>query len=418
MDFVEHLKAYLSEEEIRSLLDSLKEESKHAVLLNLNKMNDETFVSLFPHVEKHPIVPHAYLYKKNEYDLGKSIYYALGCFYLQEPSAMIPSFFLPCKENELVLDMCAAPGGKSIQASLKMNNTGLIISNDLSKSRAQAIIENVERMGLGNLVITNNDLEKCYQQLESTFDHIILDAPCSGSGMFRKENKMEEDWSYNKVLKFAELQKKLLSIAYTMLKPGGTICYSTCSFSTEEDEDVIIDLLNKSDAEVIKIEDKLFYVNKKKPYGVHLLPNIFPGEGHYICLIRKPGQLLTKVSELSFDKYGFVKTYKYGNYLFGLNKEYNFKCFNVMRLGVKIGELINKDEIRYDYHYSRYVKNFKNEWKIDEASLKKYLSGETLNINLDKGLYLLKYQDINVDITNSDGRIIKNHYPKGLRKRY
>jgi len=236
--------------------------------------------------------------------------------------------------------------------------------------------------------------------------------------MFRKEAKMEEDWSYNKVLKFAEIQKRLLSIAYFMLKPGGTICYSTCSFSEEEDEDVIKNLLDNSDAELIKIEDKSFYINSKKPYGVHLLPNIFPGEGHYICLIKKPGQLFTKVNSFNPDKYGFNKTYKYGDYLFGLNAQYNFKCFNVLRLGVKIGELFNKGEIRYDYHYSHYIDRFEKELEISENDLKKYLSGETLNITVDKGLYLLKFSGINVDITNSDGRIIKNHYPKGLRRKY
>ena len=243
MEFLNHLKTYLSNQEIKALEDSLNESSKHALLLNTNKMNEEQLLSLFPNLIRHPIVKNAYLYNKDEYDLGKSVFHALGCFYLQEPSAMIPAYLLNPKPGELVLDLCAAPGGKSMQASLLMNNEGLIISNDLSKQRAFSISENAERLGRGNLLITNNDFSLIYQKYQNSFDKIILDAPCSGSGMFRKESKMEDDWSYQKVLKFAEIQKQLILMSYSMLKPGGKMVYSTCSFSYEEDEEVIDYLL-------------------------------------------------------------------------------------------------------------------------------------------------------------------------------
>ena len=147
-----------------------------------------------------------------------------------------------------VLDLCAAPGGKTVQASMALNKTGLLISNDLSHQRAGLILQNVERLGLGNIVITNNDFSLIYKDYQEHFDKIILDAPCSGSGMFRKQREMEDDWSYQKVLKFAEIQKELIRIAYFMLKPGGKLIYSTCSFSKEEDEDVVEELLNNSDA--------------------------------------------------------------------------------------------------------------------------------------------------------------------------
>lgn len=417
MDFSSHLKSYLTDEEINKLNDSLSLESKHAVLLNTNKMSDERFLSLFPDVAKHPIVPHAYLYNKGIYNLGKSVYHTLGCFYIQEPSAMVPAYLLGAQEDDLILDMCAAPGGKTIQTSFNLNNTGLIISNDLSKSRTSAILENVERLGLGNIVITNNDLSKIYKNHLNTFDRIILDAPCSGSGMFRKEDKMKDDWSYQKVLKFSEIQKELIHIAYAMLKPGGTMCYSTCSFSEEEDENVVEHLLSTSDAELIKLENKLFYINQKKPLGIHLFPHIFPGEGHYICLIKKPGNSVKKSQKeiIKSNKFGlqFKNIYQFGQYLFGLNFDYNFKDFNIVRLGVKIGELIGK-EIRYDYHYSHYVKDMQS-IALNEETLKLYFNGNTLPANNLKGYYLLKYQDINVDITKSDGHLIKNHFPKSLR---
>ena len=419
MEFIEHLKSYLSNEEIDKLMDSLKDESLHAVLLNPKKMSDEEFLSLFPDVIKHPIVAHAYIYKKELYNLGKSIYHTLGCFYLQEPSAMVPAYLLKAEKDDAILDMCAAPGGKTIQSSFLMKDTGLIISNDLSKQRTFSIIENIERLGLGNIVVTNNDLSLISNKLLNTFDKIILDAPCSGSGMFRKEEKMEQDWSYNKVLKFAETQKQLISIAYDMVKPGGIICYSTCSFSKEEDEDVIEYLLKNTDAELVKINDNpLFYINKKQPYGIHLLPSVFPGEGHYICLVKKPGNSVKRenkeVIEKKIFQFNLSQIYRFGDYVFGLNYPYNFKCFNVIRLGVKIGESI-KGEIKYDYHYAHYIDSFDKTYSLQSNELAKYFNGETLNASVEKGIYLLTYMGKNVDLTNYDGRIFKNHFPKGLR---
>ena len=417
MEFFASLKTYLNDEEIVKLRDSLEKENRHAVLLNPKKMSDEQFLSLFPNVQKHPIVKHAFLYKKEEYDLGKSVYHTFGCFYLQEPSAMVPAYLLDVQEDEIVLDMCAAPGGKTIQTSFLMKDTGLIVSNDLSRSRASIIVENEERLGLGNIVVTSNDISKIYKQHLNKFDRIILDAPCSGSGMFRKEEKMRDDWSYSKVLKFAEVQKELVLIAYEMLKPGGTLCYSTCSFSEEEDEQVIEYLLQNTDAEVKNISNDLFYINKKKPLGFHLLPSIFPGEGHYVCLIKKPGNSVIKREKetVKSNKYGleFKNIYKFSNVLFGLNSTIDLKGFNIVRMGVKIGELFG-EEIRYDYHYAHYT-NRLGKFELDDNSLKLYFNGNTLPTNLQKNYYLLLYKGFNVDIAKSDGRQIKNHFPKAFR---
>ena len=202
MDFKEHLYQSLPKEEVDLLINSFEGEDKHAVLLNLEKISDEEFLKEFPNVTPHPVVKHAYLYSKDDYQLGKHIYHELGYYYLQEPSAMVVSFLIDFNDDDLVLDMCAAPGGKTIQASFKMHNRGLIVSNDLSFPRCGLISNNVERLGIKNVIIINNDLSKIYHKYFNTFDKIILDAPCSGSGMFRKDDKMINDWSINKVLKF------------------------------------------------------------------------------------------------------------------------------------------------------------------------------------------------------------------------
>ncbi len=420
MDFLSHLSKYLNQDEIAKLEASLKQKSQHALLLNTNKMSEEMLLSLFPNMKRHPVVKNAFLYDKDEYDLGKSVYHALGCFYLQEPSAMIPAYLLDAKPGDIVLDLCAAPGGKSVQSSFLMNNQGLIISNDIAKNRAFAISENAERLGLGNLLITNNDFSLIYQNYLNYFDKIILDAPCSGSGMFRKDDKMMLDWSYQKVLKYAEIQKELILMSYQMLKPGGTMVYSTCSFSYEEDEEVIDYLLSNSGAKTIDIPDSpLFY---KKGQGIHLFPSLFPGEGHYVCLIKKPGELkVSRKDEKVSNKYQIATPYnyveKYGDYLYTMSETFNTKKLSIIRYGAKVGE-VTKDGVKYDHHYAHFIDSFEREKEITFEELLKYYQGETLNTDLPKGDVLLKYKDINVDIAKSDGRIIKNHLPKGLRRKY
>ena len=424
MNFFDHLKTYLHDEEIASLQASLLLPSKHALLLNEEKMSQETLLELFPTLERHPIIPNAFLYNKNELDLGKTIYHELGCFYLQEPSAMLPAFLLNPKEDDLVLDLCAAPGGKSMQASLLMHNKGLIIANDIARNRAFAISENAERLGRGNLLITNNDFSSIYQRFLCTFDKIILDAPCSGSGMFRKMSEMQDDWSYAKVTKCAGVQKELILLAYAMLKEGGVMVYSTCSFSQEEDEEVIEYLLDNCDATIEQIEvNNLYYINPHKSLGIHLLPSLFPGEGHYICLIKKPGELNKRVSKKNNQKplfdietNGYQYMSRYGDYLYLFNEEFNIKYLNVIRNGVKVAQ-IDKNDLRFDYHYAHFVHSFDKSVELTKEEAQKYYLGESINKSIDKGYVLLTYQGINVDIAKSDGRIIKNRLPKGLRKK-
>ena len=384
-------------------------------------------MSLYPNVKPHPYVKHAYIYDKNEYPLGKTIYHELGYFYLQEPSAMIVSSLIPLEEDDFVLDLCAAPGGKTIQASLKMNGNGLIISNDLSKSRAFLITNNLERLGLANVIVTNNDFKDIHELYLNKFDKIILDAPCSGSGMFRKEDKMINDWSINKVYKFAEIQKEIILYAYKMLKPGGLLSYSTCSYSQEEDEEVIEYLLKNSDAEISPLPVlKDAYINPNNPIGVRFMPNHFHGEGQYICHIKKPG-VSEKTSFIHENKYhkvlpSFLNEYhieKYGDTYFGLINGISYKKLNIIRPGMKILEEI-KGIPHYDLHFARSISkdNFP-QIDLDLEQVKTYLSGEVLRYqNNQKGYVLLTYKNKPIDIAKTDGLLIKNNYPKGLRKKF
>ncbi len=424
MEFEKHLLKYLSIEEIDKLVASFSNESQHAALLNTNKMSDEKFISLFPHVKKHPIVPHAYIYNKNEYQLGKSIYHELGAFYLQEPSAMVVSYLLNPQKEEFILDLCAAPGGKSVQASLLMEETGVIISNDLSKERTRALVDNVTRLGLKNIVVTNNDFKYIYQHYLNRFDRIILDAPCSGSGMFRKEDKMKDDWSINKVYKNAIIQYELIDIAYMMLKPGGTLIYSTCSYSYEEDEEVVKHLLDHTDAELVDINvNPLFYQANEK-IGIHLFPHLFPGEGHYICKIVKPGF----IKKTSFDKKRILSnllpselstysSYKFGDFIFALTHDFKYKGLNIVEFGFKVGELV-RNGILYSHQLSHTLKSYNQEIELDKNDANLYINGlEIKKITSFKGNVLLKYEGIPIDFTKTNGEVIKNHYPSYLRNK-
>ena len=423
MDFYDHLKSSLPIEEADKLIESLGKEPTHAVLLNTNKISDEEFLSEFPHVSKHPYVEHAYLYDKNEYPLGKHLYHELGYYYLQEPSAMIVSSLIDFKETDLVLDLCAAPGGKSVQASLKMNGKGLIISNDLSSSRAMLISNNSERLGLRNVLITNNDFKDIYHRYLNTFDKIILDAPCSGSGMFRKDELMKEDWSINKVYKFSEIQKELITYAYLMLKPGGLLSYSTCSYSKEEDEDVINHLLQNSDAQIEDINLKDGY----KTIGVRLMPSHFNGEGQYICHIRKPGisqntkfKNNSKYSKNLVNSYQEFDSQKFGDSLFAISNIIDVQKLKIIRYGVKVGEE-HKGVFKYDLHYARSL-NKNDDFpsiELNDNEVKQYLEGNQLHLpNKNKGYVLLTCQNNSIDIAKTDGNVIKNHYPKGLRRKF
>src|SRR5574344_1475859 len=307
MDFRQSLLEYLPNGEVDSLLEAIdKGKVTHALLLNTKKMSDEEFVRRYPHVRKHPFVKHAYLYNKEEYEFGRSMLYDDGVYSIEDPSAMMVAYFLNPEKDDIVLDMCAAPGGKSIGASLAMEDEGCIISNDISYPRAKAMSQNVERMGRGNIIVASNDFVFSHIHFHHTFDKIIVDAPCSGSAMMRKDPEEKADWRYEKVKSNAKKQLEILELAYDMLKEGGTLSYSTCSFSYEEDEATIL-AFKALHPEIIPVNlpaDPSFYRTKELPEAVHLFPSHFEGEGQFICLFKKPGVLVRSPKKvLSNDRY-------------------------------------------------------------------------------------------------------------------
>lgn len=416
MNFIKSLEKYLENKEIEKLVTSFSETEKKSIYLCTNKINSEKLLNLFPNLRPHPVVPNGFLYDKNEYELGKKIFHELGAYYIQEPSAMLVAHFLDAKPGEIVLDLCAAPGGKTIQTAFKMQNQGLIIANDLSKSRANTLLSNIERMGISNTVVTSLDFKNYYQKFAGFFDKIILDAPCSGSGMIRKSNEMKDDWTYEKVLKNAAIQKELILMCYSMLKEGGKLVYSTCSYSFEEDEEVIDFLLQNTDAELENIPSFIGeFRSPKFKETVHLFPSHFEGEGHYIALIKKPGVLLSsKITPFEVTRIVQSKgnSKEIQKFLVPSKLPANFEEL-ALRPGLFLGTQIG-DKFVPSHHYSHFA-NSDNSIELTKEEVVKYLKGETLNKKCPNGYAFVSYMGMNLGVVYSINGVLKNYYPKGLR---
>lgn len=417
MDFAKHLEKYLSKEEIIKLLSSIGQKEHKGFYLNTEKMSEKTLLSLFPNVKKHPIVPNAYLFDQDEYQLGKKVYHELGAYYIQDPSAMLVAHYLKPEKEDLILDMCAAPGGKCVMTSLLLKQTGQIIANDLSKSRANILLSNVERMGLGNVIITSLDFSRIYKTYQNYFDKIILDAPCSGSGMFNKMSEMKDDWTIEKVLKNSHIQKELILMAYSMLKEGGRLVYSTCSYSCEEDEEVIAHLLANTTAKLEFIKDNAgFFRSKEYPETIHLFPSQFCGEGHYIASIIKPGIASKKKDEnLTYARSSSSKGNKAQADTFLLNKNIDKKLLDLsLRPGLFTYTKIDAKSIP-SHHLSHY-KNSDDSIELNKEETVKFLKGETLTKNnLESGYRFVSYLGMNIGVVHIVNGQLKNLYPKGLR---
>lgn len=428
MNFLESLKNHFDETTISALDHSLSEKERHCLLLNRKKIAVIDFQSRFPNLSPHPFIDGAFYYDKETYDFGKSILHAGGTIYIQDASAMMVSYLLSPKIGETCIDLCAAPGGKSVGASFLMEQNGPIVSNDISFPRAKELSSNIERLGLGNVIVTSSNVKDLASFYGETFDNVILDAPCSGSAMFRKNEAAKEDWSEEKVLSCAKTQSELLEYAYRLLNRGGKLIYSTCSFSYEENEaNVIAFLKNHEDMEIVSLPDSpYFYRPKEVKESIYLLPHLFPGEGQYIALFRKKGASVIEVNkklpkrENNKDihkllaEYGIEDPYiaSYNSSSYYLPCPFPFPPSS-LRIGVKIrGE--EKDHIP-DYALSHYLpSSFSIPLSLEDT--KKYLRGETLPTKEKDGLVILSYLGTNLGFGKIVKGTIKNHYPKGLRK--
>ncbi|MGB5823054.1 MAG: RsmB/NOP family class I SAM-dependent RNA methyltransferase [Proteocatella sp.] len=229
---------------------------------------------------------------------AKSPYYNAGLYYIQEPSAMSPVEYLDIHENMKVLDLCSAPGGKTTQIASKLNNTGILVSNDISNQRIKAVLRNVEMQGISNALISSTSPQKLASRFEEYFDRILLDVPCSGEGMFRKDPDLIKTYD-NSRKENPDMQKTILPYAADMLKIGGLMMYSTCTFNLEENEKQLLEFLeNNQNFKAIKIPASHGFV---EGYGLTESARLFPhkinGEGHFLCLLQKKSEKLKSIKD-------------------------------------------------------------------------------------------------------------------------
>lgn len=314
-EFLERMEKLLGSE-YGAFLKTYEEPRRFGLRVNTMKISVEEFVRLAPfHLTPIPWIENGFYYEREDDPARHPFYYA-GLYYLQEPSAMTPASVLPVEPGDHVLDLCAAPGGKATALLAKLQGEGLLVANDISASRARALLKNLEVFGAKNAFVTNAAPYKLAEQFPEDFDKILVDAPCSGEGMFRKDMANARAWSMEKVRECARLQREIVRQAGTMLRPGGMLLYSTCTFSPEENEQTVSWLLEDCpDLELCKIpwqegftpgrpelaeED---WQERPEPVGealqgrselsrcVRIFPHKMGGEGHFLALFRKKGVL-------------------------------------------------------------------------------------------------------------------------------
>lgn len=305
-EFLARMKSMLGGE-YEDFLRTYEEPRRFGLRVNTLKISVEEFVKLAPfHLRKIPWTDNGFYYEKEDDPARHPFYYA-GLYYLQEPSAMLPAQILPVSPGERVLDLCAAPGGKATALAAKLQGEGILVANEISASRAKALLKNLEVSGVTNSFVTNTTANRLAEQFPDFFDKVLVDAPCSGEGMFRKDIANARAWSLDKVQSCAKIQREITKYASDMLRPGGLLLYSTCTFAPEEDEGTVSYLLkqcpelelleipgceafSKGNAEYLRILGEPGSLDRKKETlskCVRLFPHRCDGEGHFLALFRK-----------------------------------------------------------------------------------------------------------------------------------
>jgi NOL1/NOP2/sun family putative RNA methylase len=422
--FEDRMKELLGEE-FDEFLSSYNERYKTGLRINRLKISKEQFTQIAPcDVKDIPWTTNGFYYDaKNQ--PAKHPYYHAGLYYIQEPSAMLPASILPIEPGDKVLDVCAAPGGKSTELAAKLNGTGLLVSNDISNSRAKALLKNIELFGVRNPVIISEDPANLVKYFPEYFDKILVDAPCSGEGMFRKDPSIMKNWEQYGVEYYNNLQKNIILYAADMLKPGGYMVYSTCTFSPEENEGTIEYLIKNRPEFTVEPVERVEGLGYGRPEWIQsndeqlrncirVWPHKVSGEGHFVTLLRKgdvsstsvydgysyskvklPEEVTTFLNDvdLTFDPNRFELREDRLYYLpEGLAK---VKGLRILRLGLYLGDVKkNRFEPSQAFANSLKVREYTNILNIFGTSSDaiRYLKCETIEID-DKYLTCKNEQD-------------------------
>ena len=447
LEFQERMKNLLGAE-YEDFIKSYDEKPVRAFRVNTDKISLEDFekLNIFS-TEKIPYVENGFYF---DYDgIGNHPYHHAGMIYVQEPAAMVPVESIDIHPDWKVLDLCAAPGGKSSQIKNKLGEKGVLVSNEIVPSRCKILTGNIERMGFKNVVTTCMSPQKIVKMFpEKFFNMIMVDAPCSGEGMFRKEEIAIDEWSPENVKMCAERQAEILDCAAKMVKVGGYIVYSTCTFSLEENEMTVDEFLQRHpEFELVPVTERVrentadgIKFDGCKCENIHYARRCYPhktkGEGQFVAVLRyadadidsehffvpfgeeKLPQTLTDFLDDTLKVYDkdYVQIYN-GNPVyftpdFPVPRGVAFTC------GVTIGE-IRKNYVQPHHQFFMAMgTDFKRKIELtaDSDEIKKYLHGEEFETDCPNGWAVVMVDGCTVGgVKVSNGRA-KNHYPKGLRR--
>ncbi len=406
--------------DFEAFLKSYDRPAERAIRVNTLKITTEEFKKLSPFaLTGVPWEPSGF-YVEVE-GLGKTPLHAAGLYYVQEPSAMSAAPELEVKRGERVLDLCSAPGGKGTQLAQYMDGEGIIFLNEIIFQRAKILSSNVERFGIKNAVVTCAAPEKLADKFEQYFDKILVDAPCSGEGMFKKEKNAIPEWSEQNVSACAVRQSVILDCAAKMLKGGGRMVYSTCTFSEQEDEEQVENFLNRhTDFKLLKMQK--------------LLPHKIRGEGHFFAVFEKSGDGEDNISELKpevkdkklvslyreWEKENlfikFDRLHLSGDTLYSLPEGTPQTGVQTLRCGVRLGEFSGG---RFEPSHSLAMclkKGEANFIDLDERGAVDFLKGLTFPCDTNlKGWNVASYLGFPLGWCKAVCGTAKNHLPKGLR---
>lgn len=411
LSFVENMRKILGPE-LDAYLDSYQKPRFMGLRVNTSKISVEEFerIQPFRSLKKVPWIPNGYYYTEEDAPTKHPYYYA-GLYYIQEPSAMTPASVLPVERGERVLDLCAAPGGKATELAAKLSHTGLLVANDASVSRTKALLKNLEVFGMPNILITSEMGDRLNRYFHEYFDKILIDAPCSGEGMFRKQAHMIPAWEKQGPEVFSRMQREILDQAAELLKPGGTMLYSTCTFSELENEGSVDYFLERHPD--FHLADIPWYegfcpgqpglVGSAFPLEkcVRLFPHKIDGEGHFLALLERDGELVEnrpdrrkRSSKLPLELSEFLKDVKMPLDLPGIQildtkvfwmPEGIIRCpgLRFLRSGLYMGELLKK-RFEPSQAFAMVLKKEEYASCIDlsasDGRVIRYLKGETIEI--------------------------------------
>lgn len=424
--FLQRMEAQLGSE-YPAFLESL--ERPRAVALRFNPMKGERPVLPFVGAPV-PWEPEGFYYDP-ETRPGLHVYHEAGVYYLQEASAMAPVALLDPKPGERVCDLCAAPGGKTTQIAGRMLGQGFLVCNEINPKRAKILSRNIERMGVANALVTNEHPETLASRFPGFFDRVLVDAPCSGEGMFRKEEAAVTDWSQETVQMCARRQREILDSAARLVRPGGRLVYSTCTFAPEEDEETVAAFLEAHpDFTPEPVEAPWFVPGENASY--RMWPHKLLGEGHFAAVLRKtqgesgevpacPGEKCPKAWE-SFAKELDItlpegKAVSFGQSLYWAPMELpELNRLKVLRPGLELGTE-RKGRFEPAHALALWLKTcaVAESFPPESPEMKAYLHGDVVPSG-KKGWCLVQAGGYAIGWGKGDGSVLKNHYPKGLRR--